>query len=106
MQLLQIGFLRFDEVIPHALHWGLFYQDVNIVKVFRNRNDNQNSKVQLTLIVAYSAADIPGLRALHFPHALASSSRRRKSFLQSGQLGICDESDTSDGVVSEWRGLN
>ena len=83
MQLLQIGFLRFDEVIPHALHWGLFYS-----RCQGFWNDNQDSEVLHTLIIANSAADIPGLQDLHFPHALAFSSRWRKSFLQNGQLGI------------------
>jgi len=63
MQLLQIGFLRFVEIIPQAPHWGLSFSFQQFEFLF-------SIKMRLhTLITAYLAADIPGLRALHFPQA-------------------------------------
>jgi len=43
-----------------------------------------------TLIIAYSAIDMPGLRAVHFPQASVFLSMRGKSFLHCGQLDIYD----------------
>jgi hypothetical protein len=70
-------------MIPQLPHWGLSFSRLSFFK----------SKVYLkievpTFITAYSAVDIPGFRAWHFPQLVKAGSRRGKLFLHMGQIGI------------------
>jgi hypothetical protein len=70
-------------MIPQLPHWGLSFPRLSFFK------SNVYLKMEVpTFITAYSAVDIPGLRAWHFPQLVKLGSRRGKSFLQRGQIGI------------------